>query len=70
MAEAQKQSNNEKQAGENQKDSIHGRIYNTNNPAFENLPSKNDISQVDQQEGNMNHGEEGPELNRKAGEGE
>lgn len=66
MAEAQKQSNNEEQAGEKQENSIHGRIYNTDNPAFENLPSKNDISQLDQQEGNMQHGEEGPNLNKEA----
>lgn len=36
---------------------IHGRLFNTHNPEFEQRPTRNDISHVDQQEGYMNNGE-------------
>lgn len=41
---------------------VHGRIHNSQNPAFEGQDSRNDISTVDQQEGNMNNGECGANL--------
>lgn len=63
MAEEQKQQNsNEKPLGESNLHHVHGRIFNTKNPEFEDLPARDDISHVDQQEGNMQHGEKGPDL--------
>ena len=38
---------------------ISGRTHNSNNPAFEKEDASNDISSIDQQEGNMNNGESG-----------
>ena len=35
---------------------IHGRLYNSKNPAFKNKDSVDDISHVDEQEGTMNRG--------------
>lgn len=54
------------QPSEKTTDEVHGRINNTQNPAFEQVPSQNDISRVDQQEGNMNPGEAG--LPQKGGQ--
>ena len=52
----------EQQPDEGKENNIHGRIYNSKNPEFEQIPARNDISGIDQQEGNMAHGEEGPDL--------
>lgn len=51
---------NKQGSGANEKD-IHGRLYNSKNPAFKDEDSKDDISQVDQQEGTMNRGTTGGE---------
>lgn len=41
---------------------VHGRIHNSQNPNFDQKGTRNDISSVDQQEGNMDHGECGGNL--------
>ena len=41
---------------------IHGRLYNSKNPAFKNKDSIDDISFVDEQEGTMNHGTVGGNM--------
>lgn len=38
---------------------IHGRLYNSKNPAFKNKDSIDDISHFDEQEGTMNRGTTG-----------
>jgi hypothetical protein len=64
MADEQKQNErNEKPLGDS-KEHIHGRIHNSQNPALEQNGAQSDISSVDQQEGNMNHGETGGNLNK------
>ncbi|HEV7331626.1 MAG TPA: hypothetical protein VGN63_11350 [Flavisolibacter sp.] len=61
MAEDKKQqTNHENQAPENE--AIRGRIHNSQNPEFEKQDVGRDISEVDQQEGNMNNGESGDKL--------
>lgn len=61
MAEQNKQqTGNREQAPAN--DPIHGRIHNSQNPEIEEQGSSRDISEVDQQEGNMQHGESGDRL--------
>ena len=42
-----------------QDSNIEGRLYNSKNPEFKNEDSIDDISNVDQQEGNMNRGTTG-----------
>ena len=42
---------------------IEGRLYNSKNPEFKNEDSTDDISNIDQQEGTMNRGETGGNLN-------
>lgn len=42
---------------------LQGRVHNSQNPEFEKAGSGNDISNIDQQEGNMQHGESGGNLN-------
>lgn len=59
-ADKKQHTDNEGQAPEN--DPIHGRIYNSRNPEIEKQGSGRDISEVDQQEGNMNNGESGDRL--------
>lgn len=58
--------NGDKQPLENSE--IQGRIHNSENPAFEQLDTHHDISRVDQQEGNMEHGEVGPDFTNEAGQ--
>lgn len=41
---------------------VHERIHNSQNPAFEGQGTRDDISNVDQQEGDMNNGETGANL--------
>ncbi|HET7896717.1 MAG TPA: hypothetical protein VFL47_03590 [Flavisolibacter sp.] len=60
--------NRQQQPDESGENKIHGRIYNTNNPEFEQIPARNDISSIDQQEGNMAHGEEGPDQEQDSKE--
>ena len=61
MAEDKKQqTNNENKTPENEPS--RGRIHNSQNPEFEEQGVGRDISEVDQQEGNMNHGETGDNL--------
>lgn len=42
-----------------QNEPVHGRTHNSQNPAFEEQGAGRDISEIDQQEGNMSHGESG-----------
>ncbi|MDQ3278153.1 MAG: hypothetical protein M3Q06_07490 [Bacteroidota bacterium] len=59
-ADKNQQSN---ETGQQQKgDDIRGRIHNSQNPEFEQESAQNDISGIDQQEGNMHHGEQGANL--------
>lgn len=57
---------NKKSGEEQQQDTgdIRGRIHNSQNPDLEQHGVSNDISSVDQQEGNMNHGESGGNLDQ------
>ena len=50
-----------KQNAEVEDQEIHGRLYNSQNPAFKDKDSKDDISHVDEQEGTMNRGTTGGE---------
>lgn len=65
--EDKKQTNNPQQTEDNKQNDpvedqdIHGRLYNSKNPAFKDKDSKDDISHVDQQEGTMNRGTTGGE---------
>lgn len=59
-ADKKQQTGNEGQVPEN--DPILGRIYNSQNPEMEEQDSGRDISEIDQQEGNMHHGESGDRL--------
>ena len=61
MTDDKKQSTSGSQTTANSSD-VHGRIHNSQNPAFEQNGTRNDISNVDQQEGNMDHGECGGNL--------
>lgn len=61
MTADKKQQTNEagnQQAGED----LRGRIYNSQNPEFEQQGAQHDISGIDQQEGNMDNGERGANL--------
>lgn len=62
-ADKQQQERDKEQAPAN--DPIHGRTHNSQNPEMEEQSSRQDISKVDQQEGNMNHGETGDRLTQK-----
>lgn len=46
---------------------IHGRTHNSQNPAFEEQGAGRDISEIDQQEGNMSHGESGDQHTISSG---
>jgi hypothetical protein len=63
MADEQKQPNNTGSQSNTDNGEVHGRIHNSQNPSFEQKGTRNDISSVDQQEGNMNNGECGGNLN-------
>lgn len=63
MADEQKQTNTSQTQEKDNGGEVHGRIYNSQNPEFEQKGTRNDISSVDQQEGNMNNGECGGSLN-------
>jgi len=68
MAENKNQSGQQQgdnSAGQLNDDRIHGRLYNSRNPEFKDKDSIDDISHVDNQEGNMNHGEEGGNFNKE-----
>lgn len=43
-------------------DDVHGRTYNSKNPAVDKASAATDISAVDQQEGTMNNGETGADV--------
>jgi hypothetical protein len=45
--------------GQQSEEKVEGRTHNSQNPAIEQADSHEDISAVDQQEGNMSHGETG-----------
>ncbi|RYZ58477.1 MAG: hypothetical protein EOO14_09675 [Chitinophagaceae bacterium] len=48
-----------------QNDPHHGRTHNSQNPEFEEHGTGRDISEIDQQEGNMDHGESGDQHTSK-----
>jgi hypothetical protein len=68
MANEQKQPNTNNPQTETGNRDVHGRLYNSQNPAFEHKGTRNDISNVDQQEGNMNNGECGGNLDTEKAE--
>lgn len=47
---------------DHQNENINGRIDNTDNPDFSNEKQRPDISKIDRQEGSMNHGELGGNM--------
>lgn len=64
MADEKEQHTTDQQA-EKRNGDVFGHIHNSQNPAFEQAGTRNDISSVDQQEGNMNNGECGGNLNKE-----
>jgi hypothetical protein len=53
------QKNGNKEAGQQQNSEVRGRTHGSQNEELEQKGGSHDISQVDQQEGNMNNGESG-----------
>lgn len=49
----------------NSQDALHGRVNNTANPLFEEKEAEADISHIDQQEGTMNNGVLGGNLEKE-----
>lgn len=47
---------------------VHGRTFNSQNPEIDKSSAIADISAVDQQQGNMNHGETGLDSFTEEGE--
>jgi hypothetical protein len=64
MAEDKKQQANEA-SRQPTEEHIHGRIYNSQNPEWEQQDVQHDISGIDQQEGNMEHGEKGANFTER-----
>lgn len=67
MADEKMQNGSGREA-ENTSERVHGRLDNSQNPVFEQSGTSHDISSVDRQEGNMNNGECGGNLNPKGKE--
>jgi hypothetical protein len=59
--ELNKETNEQQQKGTG--DNLRGRLDNTANPDYQKEENKPDISQVDRQEGSMDNGELGGNLN-------
>jgi hypothetical protein len=64
MADEKAQHTTQQPPENSNNNNVHGRIHNSQNPAFEQSGTRNDISSIDQQEGNMNNGECGRDLNK------